>query len=317
MDWYIEDERQASDLRRQFSSYLTRHATEGADIDAAALTFSELVTNAFEHGGGAVWVTVEWSRELPVLTVRDVGPSFDFAAVGTAEDHEERGRGLAIAASLAQDLEVATRDSGGSTVTATLDVPRASSESIDPARRTVGALPVLDEAGEEGFGREAFLRALVVQFAQDVELSAGPVAAEQLVAQVGIDVGSQMEEEYRIATGALGQLSPEQLAECFVRLKHAIDGDFYALEVSPEKIVLANRRCPFGQAVQKAPALCRMTSSVFGGIAAVNTGGASVLLEERIAVGDHQCRVTVWLGPENAGQDRPGLGHVYETSLDL
>ncbi|NND03340.1 MAG: hypothetical protein HKN91_11190 [Acidimicrobiia bacterium] len=316
MDWYIEDAQQASELRRQFTSFLERHAQAGSDTDSAALTFSELVTNAFEHGGGSVWVSVDWTSQLPVLAVRDVGSSFDFASVGTAADHQERGRGLAIASSLARDLEVATRDSGGSTVTATLDVPRATSESIDPIARTVGALPAIEEAGEDGFGKESFLRALVVQFAQDLELKAGPDAAEHLVAQVGTDVGSRMEEEYRIATGAIGKLSPEQMAECFVRLKHAIDGDFYPLEVTAERIVLANRRCPFGKAVQKAPALCRMTSSVFGGIAANNADGADVLLEERIAVGDHQCRVTIRLGASH-GSDDQSSSHVYEAPLDL
>lgn len=317
MDWYVEDKMQASELRRQFTDYVRRHAAPGADVDAAALTFSELVANAFEHGGGAVWVSVDWTDELPVLTVRDMGPSFEFAAVGTAADHEERGRGLAIATSLAKDLEVAARNSGGSTVTATLDIPRAASHSLDATRQSVGVLPDLEEAGEEGFDKESFLRALVVQLAQDVELTAGPAAAESLVAQVGMNVGSRMEEEYRVATGALGKLTPDQLAECFVRLKHAIDGDFYPVEVTEEKIVLANRRCPFGLAVRKAPALCRMTSSVFGGIAAQNTGGSIVLLEERIAVGDHQCRVTIWLGEHDEESRRAHSGHLYAAPLDL
>lgn len=316
MDWYVEKENEVSELRRQFSAYIARHAAPDADVLGAALTFSELVTNAFEHGGGSVWVSVDWTAELPVLTVRDIGPAFDFAAVGSAADHEARGRGLAIAASLARDLEVATRQYGGSTVTATLDTPRAGSQSFDPPRRKVGVLPDMSEASRSGFDRESFLRALVVQLAQDIELDAGPSAAESLVAQVGIDVGTRMEEEYRVATGALGKLTPEQLAECFVRLKHAIDGDFYPVEVSEAKIVLANRRCPFGVAVRKAPALCRMTSSVFGGIAASNTGGASVLLEERIAVGDHQCRVTIWLGAPDADGEADRHGHVYTAPLE-
>jgi len=46
-----------------------------------------------------------------------------------------------------------------------------------------------------------------------------------------------------------------------------------------------------------APSLCRMTSSVFGGIAALNSDdGAAVLIEERIGVGDPGCRVVVYLG---------------------
>jgi hypothetical protein len=52
-----------------------------------------------------------------------------------------------------------------------------------------------------------------------------------------------------------------------------------------------------------------MTSSVFGGIAARNTGGAVVQLEERIAVGDPQCRVTVWLG--RAPEAVRDVVHVY------
>lgn len=317
MDWFIEDRQQASELRREFTAYISRHAVEDADVDGAALTFSELVTNAFEHGGGSVWVSVDWTDDLPVLTVRDFGSSFDLATVGSAADHEARGRGLSIATSLALDLEVATRDSGGTAVTATLNTPRAPSPSLDPKRQSVGVLPALEEAGANGFEKESFLRALVVQLAQDVELSAGPAVAEELVAQVGMNVGSRMEEEYRVATGAIGKLTPDQLAESFVRLKHAIDGDFYPVEVTEERVVLANRRCPFGLAVQKAPALCRMTSSVFGGIAANNTGGSIVLLEERIAVGDHQCRVVIWLG-EHEQDSRPShAGHVYEAQLEL
>lgn len=311
MDWYVENENQASELRRQFTDYIRRHAVPDADVDAAALTCSELVTNAFEHGGGSVWVAVDWSEEFPVLTVRDIGPGFDLGSVGTAADHEAKGRGLSIATSLARDLDVAVRDGGGTVARATLETARAPSGDLDPPRHSVGVLPHISEAGEDGFGRESFLRALVVQLAQDVELAEGPDKAEALVAQVGINVGSRMEEEYRLATGALGELTPEQLAECFVRLKHAIDGDFYPVEITDERIVLANRRCPFGEAVQKAPALCRMTSSVFGGIAATNTGGSSVLLEERIAVGDHQCRVVVWLGEQEPGSQQAHHGHVY------
>ncbi|MGZ4137162.1 MAG: hypothetical protein ACXVPX_06285 [Actinomycetota bacterium] len=53
-----------------------------------------------------------------------------------------------------------------------------------------------------------------------------------------------------------------------------------------------------------------MTSSVFGGIAARNNlEGSAVQLEERIAVGDPQCRVTVWLG--EAPRFARDVVHVY------
>jgi hypothetical protein len=55
-----------------------------------------------------------------------------------------------------------------------------------------------------------------------------------------------------------------------------------------------------------------MTSSVFGGIAARNHGDAVVRLDERIAVGDLECRVTVLLGPATAD----AIGHRYRDRAD-
>ena len=153
----------------------------------------------------------------------------------------------------------------------------------------------------------------MVQLAQTIELQQGPDASEAAVAQVGADVGAQMEQEFRAAKDVVGRLTPEQVGDCLVRLKHAIDGGFQVLEASTERIVLVNDRCPFGDAVRRAPALCRMTSSVFGGIAARNSDrGATVLLEERIAVGDDRCRVVVWF--DSAAVDAPAWAHHYSHS---
>jgi len=181
--------------------------------------------------------------------------------------------------------------------------------SLDPARRTHGVLPDLNEATSRGFGRESFLRAPVVQLAQELEGSQGPAAAEAVVAQVGTDVGARIEEEYRLARQVVGDMASEVVADCYVRLK--LDGDFYVLEANEDRIVLGNRQCPFGEVVQHAPTLCRMTSSVFGGIAARNFGDASVILEQRIAVGDPECRVVVNLRPV-AGEH----GHRYGGATD-
>jgi len=80
------------------------------------------------------------------------------------------------------------------------------------------------------------------------------------------------------------------------------------IEVSEDRIVLGASRCPFGDVVQRAPALCRMTSAVFGGIAANSYGEAAVTLEERIAIGDPGCRIVVHLDP---GTDPTQTAHRY------
>jgi anti-sigma regulatory factor (Ser/Thr protein kinase)/predicted ArsR family transcriptional regulator len=317
MDWCLASglPEELGALRREVSEYLQRHAEVGSDTADAALVVSEVVGNAMRHANGPIWVQLTWAEESPKLVVRDLGPGFPLPKQASPGLLDENGRGLFLVSHLAQELRIAARRGGGSTVTVALPVRRASSASYDPPATTFGALPRLEEAQPGGaFGRESFLRALVVQLSQAIERIHGPNAAEAAVAQVGIDVGGQMEQEFRLAREIVGRLDPDQLGECFVRLKHAIDGDFSVVEANSERIVLVNRRCPFGDVVRNAPALCRMTSSVFGGIAARNSdaeseGQANVVLEERIAVGDPGCRVVVYLG--NAPESARRFAHRY------
>ncbi len=86
-----------------------------------------------------------------------------------------------------------------------------------------------------------------------------------------------------------------QVSEVLVDLKRRINGDFYIIEQDDEKIIFGNRACPFAESVVGRPALCMMTSNVFGSIAAENLGYAKVALEQTIAQGDPGCRVVVYL----------------------
>lgn len=345
VDWYLtrEDPRAVHALRHQVRDYLERHAAPESDLDAAELVFDELVVNAVEHTDGPAWVRLSWLEEQPDVTVWDLGSGFDLPGhlaglvvpeaaldgsetggspygledaadadpLGALEAVRESGRGLFLVSHLAEEFGVAARAGGGSEVHVRLPVLRHPSQSIDPPRTVAGALPGLDEAQPTGgFDRESFLRALVVQLSRAVEHSGGPELNEEVVAEVGINVGGQMEAEYRAAKEVVGRLTPEQMADCFIRLKHAIEGRFYVIEITEDRIVLGNERCPFGNAVRKSPALCRMTSAVFGGIAARNhDDGAAIVLEERIAVGDPGCRVVVHLGEAPEGSRR--FAHRY------
>jgi hypothetical protein len=82
-----------------------------------------------------------------------------------------------------------------------------------------------------------------------------------------------------------------------VDLKRRIQGDFYIIEESDDKIVLGNRACPFEDKVIGRPSMCMMTSNVFGSIAARNLGYAKVELQQTIAEGHPGCRVVVYLRP--------------------
>jgi DNA-binding NarL/FixJ family response regulator/anti-sigma regulatory factor (Ser/Thr protein kinase) len=311
MDWAVDGRSAATiaALRREIVAYLRRHGEPDSDLAGAEMVIAELLSNAFEHAPGPAWVSVSWETERPRLEMHDLGPGFVLDPT-LPEPDIERGRGLFIANAIAGDLARAGKVAGGSAVSATLPVRRRVERSHGRPRHTFSALPPLDEATPDGtFGKEALLRALVVELVQTVEADHGPDIAAATVAQVGADVGGRTEEAYRAAHGVVGRLSPEQIADLYVRLKGAIGGDFYVIHADEHKIVLGNRRCPFGAAVRGEPALCRMTSSVLGGIAARNAGQSAVVLEERIALGDPECRVVVWLG-DDAAPD-PAAAHHY------
>jgi predicted ArsR family transcriptional regulator/anti-sigma regulatory factor (Ser/Thr protein kinase) len=299
------------------SSYLRRHGSAESPFDEADSVFGELLANAQEHAPGPVWINVEWSRLYPRVTIYDLGPGFELPAIAMPEPHAARGRGLAIATAWAHELLVQSRRSGGTKVSAVLPVERKPETSFAQQPGASTRLPTTQEAREDGtFGRESFLRAIVVELAQQVEAQEGPAQTESFVARVGANIGERMEQEYRQARKLIDPLTPDQISDLYVRLKAAIDGDFYPIEITPERIVLGNRRCPFGDAVKASPGLCRMTSSVFGGIAARNTGAAAVQLEERIAVGDPECRVVVWLGEAAQRARDSDYAHLYTNASE-
>lgn len=142
--------------------------------------------------------------------------------------------------------------------------------------------------------RDVFLRTLIRELSGTLEDVIGLQDASGFISVVGQKMGRLIDEEYRAAL-EVPVLSREQVADVLVDLKRRIQGDFYIIEQSDEKIVLGNRVCPFGDKVLDRPSMCMMTSNVFGVIAAENLGYAKVELQETIARGHRGCRVVVYL----------------------
>jgi predicted ArsR family transcriptional regulator len=144
--------------------------------------------------------------------------------------------------------------------------------------------------------RDVFLRTLLRHLAGTLQDVVGLDEAAGFVSVVGQKIGDEINGSYKEAL-AVDRLTRDQVGEVLVDLKRRIQGDFFVIEESDEKIVFGNRTCPFGEKVAGRPALCMMTSNVFGSIAADNLGYARVVLEQTIARGDAGCRVTVFLKP--------------------
>jgi predicted ArsR family transcriptional regulator len=143
--------------------------------------------------------------------------------------------------------------------------------------------------------RDGFLRSLIRHLSGALQDVVGVSEAAGFVTIVGQRIGDGINSAYRDHLGITGTLTRAQVAAVLVDLKRRIQGDFYVIEETEAKIVLGNRACPFGDKVLDRPALCMMTSNVFGRIAAENLGYAKVVIEKAIANRDPECRVVVHL----------------------
>lgn len=157
------------------------------------------------------------------------------------------------------------------------------------------SLPVISNL-DLPLDRDRFLRTLLRELSGTLQNVIGLDEASGFISVVGQRIGDQINESYRNALGVT-ELTREQVAEVLVDLKRRIKGDFFIIEQNEDRIILGNRCCPFGDKVIDRPALCMMTSNVFGVITAENLGYAKVEIEEAIARGDSGCRVIVHLKP--------------------
>lgn len=153
--------------------------------------------------------------------------------------------------------------------------------------------------------RDVFLRTLIRELSGTLEDVVGLEEASGYISIVGQNMGSQINEEYKKGLD-VSELSQDQVRDVLVDLKDRIQGDFYVIEESDEKIVFGNRKCPFAEKVIGRESMCMMTSNVFGSIAADNLGYAKVSLDETIARGDTGCRVTVYLKPTDEAETSDG-----------
>jgi transcriptional regulator with PAS, ATPase and Fis domain len=159
-----------------------------------------------------------------------------------------------------------------------------------------------------------FLQTFILELMHASEQQ-GQKHCEQLIEHIAKTAGCFFEETYREQTGNGGLLDQESYIELILGLKNNIGGKFSLVSSSRDCITVTNSCCPFGERVTNFPELCRMTSSVFGGIAARNFGYAKVEIKQSIArPQDGKCEVCVYTDP-NTAKDRPGMEYTDTTSV--
>lgn len=134
------------------------------------------------------------------------------------------------------------------------------------------------------------------------------------VESIGLTAGPCFERICRDQLNLQGEIDLDQYADIILSIKNQIGGNFARASSERGVVRVVNTRCPFGDVVKQAPELCRMTSSVFGGIAARNFGYAKVDLRQRIAAGDGRCEVCIHTDVDTAA-DQPGDEYRYEQGM--
>lgn len=157
----------------------------------------------------------------------------------------------------------------------------------------MAAKPVLSELVIP-LERDIFLRDLLRHLSGTLQDVVGLDQAQGFISVVGQRIGASINDEYRSAL-QVNRLTREQVSAVLVDLKQRIKGDFSIVSQDDDKLVIQGNSCPFGDKVKDRPALCMMTSNVFGTISADNLGYSKVALEETIASGASACRVVVYL----------------------
>ncbi|MFK5986751.1 MAG: sigma 54-interacting transcriptional regulator [Pseudomonadota bacterium] len=122
---------------------------------------------------------------------------------------------------------------------------------------------------------------------------------ESFIKKIVLNSSETLEDIYRDSHEIDSVLSVKEYGELLVNLKNSIGGQFEIGELTETSVNLKTTKCPFGSMVESAPALCHMTSSIFGGIAARNYGYAKVELKKRIALGSDHCEICIHLKPDN------------------
>lgn len=137
-----------------------------------------------------------------------------------------------------------------------------------------------------------FLQTFILELMHACEQEGGDYC-ESLIERIAKSAGRYFEQTYRDEFSKQGDLDAESYIDLILGLKNRIGGNFSLASSDSNTITVVNSRCPFGEGVTNYPELCRMTSSVFGGIAARNFGYAKVEIKQSIARKNGGCEVCI------------------------
>ncbi|HEX3566455.1 MAG TPA: methanogen output domain 1-containing protein, partial [Acidimicrobiales bacterium] len=262
MDWCVDTRvpGAASATETEIATHLARHAIDPALVELARPLVRQVLAR---HPSDSLWISLSWEAPIARLQLRVLGD----------EPLPGRPLGPGLTASHREAPSLWARHGQGEALAIELGVARAPEGNLDPGPADPELLPS---------GNPAAL----------VGVIAGGQASGASVEERAAGAGATLAARHLSGSSPPGDAVA--LAEAIIATEAEIGGDFRLVTSSDSRAVIANHRCPFGPS--PPPGLCRFTSALAGTMAATVAGSAEVALDERLALGDAQCRLVVDLG---------------------
>ena len=150
-------------------------------------------------------------------------------------------------------------------------------------------------ADSDELTQDRFLKAMLGAMSSTLQDVVGTEQASGYFASVATVMAEWLNQVYHAQIG-MDDFDVEQLARVFVDLQRRIDSGFVVRSIEPDRIVLTNTHCPFGNEILGRSSMCVVTSNIFGRIAAENCGYARVTLQRTLADGQGSCDVVISFG---------------------
>ncbi|MDE3204298.1 MAG: ATP-binding protein [Acidobacteriota bacterium] len=267
MDWCVDTRvAGAADLiESDIADHLSRHAAEPGVVELARPILHDGLRGVEP---GPVWASLDWSGRHCLLRLRPLPDGElpgDPVGDGATRAHDHSAR-------LASGL-----GSNGEATVVALGVARIPQRDLD--------LPPSD------LGRWA---AGPLQAGHVLGLLSSEIWSGRSLEEAAACTGSTMAAHMAAHLGA--PADGRALGEAVIEMERQLGADFELVDADQTRLVLRNRRCPFGPLT--SPGMCRFTSALAGAAAARVGGHAAVSMMESLAEGDRECRMVVDLTSE-------------------
>jgi DNA-binding CsgD family transcriptional regulator len=158
------------------------------------------------------------------------------------------------------------------------------------------------------------LQATLRGFLDSVGTVLHPSVLRQLLRRIGVKLGRQAAEQYRLVNGTSSPFSRKDYARCLLSLKDIWGWECVMLEENANSLSLQIPSCPFGSSAACGSELCGLASAAFGGIAADQFGYAKVCLTRGCGTPPNNCLVTIHI--RKTDESLTAQGETYPEALE-